>query len=178
MKQPNPNDPIAIDGIQVYQLQQIVPQLQQQQIAYEVQRARDGQYTLTTKGAAVPIIDKVLATTARWDLFDRKPENRNKLSDALGFFIALVVLGTIIVQSEGVNAWATEVGFNPDIVRGMAIWIVGIVVTLFWSEVFLQDRRRHMFSSSMISLFLMAGLWFFLTGCGWDMAGELHRWLP
>jgi hypothetical protein len=177
-----PPDDMALITVPVppQRLRWLASELDASGIPYRIQQDRQTQaYSVQTHQVAQPILQQVLGTTERWDVFDRKPENRDKLGDAMGFFISLVALGTIVNQSGAIAEMAAGAGINGDVARGVAILAAGVTITLVWSELFMHhDRRRGMFRDSMIALFLVAGAWFILTGMGLDLAGELARWMP
>lgn len=178
-RQQQQDDLIVVRNVPPQRLPWLANELQAQRIPYQVDQVGRGQYDLTTTTAATPVLQRVLATTERWDVFNRKPENRNRLDDALGFALSFIALGVVVSQSGMIADVASEVGVNGDIARGVAILAVGVVVTMVWSELFMHhDRRRYMFRESMLALFAVAAAWFILTGLNVDLAGEVQRWMP
>lgn len=173
------NELITVD-IEPQQIRPLAYELQRARIPFQFyQDPRTQQYSVETHQAAQPILQMVLKTTERWDVFSRKPEHRNRLDDGLGFVLSFMALGTIIFLSGQVADWANEIGISGDIARGVVILLVGVAVTLVWSELFMHhDQRRGLFRTPMILLFGCAAAWFILTGMGWDMAGELARLMP
>jgi hypothetical protein len=178
----NNNDDMALITVPVppQRLRWLASEMDASGIPYRIQQDRQTQaYSVETYQMAQPILQRVLATTEQWDVFDRKPENRSRIGDAMGFFISLVALGTIVNQSGMIADMAAGAGINGDVARGAAILAVGVTVTMVWSEVFMHhDKRRGIFRESMIALFVVAGMWFILSGMGMDLSGELARWMP
>lgn len=174
------NDDMALITVPVppQRLGWLCSEMDQAGMPYRIQRDPQTQtYNVETYQMAQPILQRVLGMTEKWDVFDRKPEHRNTGSDAMFAFVTFAALGTIIIQSSMVADWANGVGLNGDFARGVAIIAVGWTLTLVCSELFLHhDKRRHMFRGPLLTLFACAGMWFILTGIGWDMAGELQRW--
>ncbi len=179
MSRNNENELITVD-IEPQQIRPLANELNRAHIPFQFyQDPRTQQYSVETHQAAAPILQHVLNMTEQWDVFDRKPEHRNTGSDAMFAFVTFAALGTIIMQSSMVADWANGVGLNGNFARGVAIIAVGWTLTLVCSELFLHhDKRRGMFRGPLLTLFACAGIWFILTGCGMDLAGEAGRWLP
>ncbi len=176
----NNDDDMALITVPVppQRLRWLASEMDASGVPYRIQQDQAGQYNIQTFQMAQPILQRVLGMTEKWDVFDRKPEHRNTGSDAMFAFVTFAALGTIIMQSSMVADWATGAGLNGDFARGVAIIVVGWTLTLVCSELFLHhDKRRHMFRGPLLTLFACAGMWFILTGCGMDMAGELNRWV-
>ena len=182
MSRNNNNDEMALITVPVppQRLRWLASEMDASGIPYRIQQDRKTQeYSVQTYQVAQPILQKVLAVTEGWDVFDRKPEHRSTSSDAMGFTLAFVTVGGIVIWSSQVADWASGAGIDGDLARGVAILVAGWTVTLVWSELFLHhDKRRHIFRTPMLTLFACAAMWFILTGCGWDMAGELGKWVP
>lgn len=163
----NDSELIRVD-VEPQQIRPLAYELNRERIPFQVyQDARTQQYSVETHQAAEPILQQVLGAVRRADLFDRQPQHRNDVSDALGFLLSFMVLGVIIYQSARVAVWADAAGVNGDITRGIVILVVGIISTLFWSEVLMgNDKRRYLFKQGMFGLYLVAGAWFVLHGMG------------
>jgi hypothetical protein len=137
----------------------------------------DAAGNLRTLDAAQPIIDQVLGYQSPrpgqfggggLDLLRRQPQNRSRATDAAGFVGSLLVVGTIVVQSSRVAAWAGDMGLNPDVTRGWVILVAGLAVTYFVSEIVIGrgDSRRWLFVLGMLGLFVAAAWWFLAHGMG------------
>lgn len=131
-------------------------------------QAPDG--TITTMEAGQAVIDDVLARHGQARQFDplrRQRANRSLPTDALGFALALAVVGLVIWQSAPVAAVAASVGLDPDLARGAAIAVAGLGGTMLISEGLLGgDGRRWLFVVGMCGLFGTAAFYFIMRSLG------------
>lgn len=131
------------------------------------QQAPDG--TITTLEAGAAILDMVqqrsqaqrpqARRTGGWDLLSRRPENRSRLTDALGFAVSLAVVYGVISQSAVIP--------NPN-ARAIAILVGGILITLLISEIVIgkSDPRRWLFVFGMFCMFGAGAIYAILHGMG------------
>lgn len=161
------NDLIRVD-VEPQQIRPLAYALSQERIPFQFyQDASSKQYSVETHQAAEPILQQVLGAVRNADVFDRHPDHRNGVSDTIGFLLSFMVPFVVIGQSGRVAEWADAAGVNGDITRGIAILVVGVITTLFWSEVFMgNDKRRSIFKQGMFGLYFAAALFFVARGLG------------
>lgn len=138
----------------------LLSQLDADGIPYEFDGA-----TLTTMDAAQPIVDQVLGHQpashglSRFDLLSRQRQNRSRFMDSLGFALALLIVGVVIVQSGHITTDPTA--------RAVIVGGGGLAVTLLISEMLLgSDPRRWLFILGMSGLFGTAAFYFAMQAMG------------
>ncbi len=143
-------------------------------LPYEVQRA-GGAYQVYTAEAARPVAEKVVNYTPQprtprrggLDLLCRQPQNRRRSSDAMGFVLALLVVGIVITQAGAFLPLVAGLGLAGDMGRGVLVLVSGLAVTLGISELVIgPDPRRWLFILGMMGLFGTAAVWFIAKGMG------------
>lgn len=141
-------------------------------LPYEVQRSGGG-YQVYTSEAARPVAEKVVNYTPQpvrrggLDLLCRQPQNRRRSTDAMGFALALMVVGIVVTQAGSFLPLVAGLGLGGDMGRGALVLVIGLAVTLGISELVIgPDPRRWLFILGMMGLFGTAAVWFVARGMG------------
>lgn len=150
----DPQQMIAFD-VQPWHAGTLTARLDGERIPYDLRGN-----TLITYKAAEALISEVVPQRglSRWDLLSRQQGNRRTVTDAIGFILSLSAVVAILTQS---GPWSARLGLG-DMGRAVLILVVGLVVTLFVSEMIIgaRDPRRWMFVSGMMGLFIAGAMWF------------------
>lgn len=151
----------------------LVRELEAAGLPYEVKRA-GGAYQVYTSEAARPLAQKVVNYTPQrnwgrggFDLLCRQPQNRRRSTDAMGFVLALMVVGIVITQAGAFLPLVAGLGLTGNMGRAVLVLVVGLSVTLGISELVIgPDPRRWLFILGMMGLFAAAATWFIGKGMG------------
>ena len=139
-------------------------------LPYQVERVGDG-YHVHTLEAATPTITKVVNHKPKRGKVNYMPKDVR----IIGFVASLILVFVVWAGSAKAEPLAAAAGFDPNIMRGAAILVVGIVVTLAMSELALRDERRGLFIVAMCGLFLAVAAWYFGMGAGLPMGEAWAR---
>lgn len=153
---------------------QVQPRLQGQMSALLDQHSIPYQWrgdVIVTYQSAGPLIDQVVGPQpglASLDLLRRQVGHRSRVTDTIGFVLALTAVAVVVTQSSRVGSAAGAIGIDPDTAHGVTILVAGAVGTWLISTMIIgpRDPRRWLFVLGMIGLFVAAAAWYVAHGMG------------